>query len=243
MNALIQAINEIKKPLQSLPYDEFGAVQEHVLAETIPGWHDLPTPTQILSELLPDVGEDVSPNWLGSYRPMASPGLITLYVRNLERFYWSVVREMARRLLGFPFHKLDLEFLVTFIVEKTWHHELFHHSMEVLRRLVNGQPYGPQEEALAVAYSRKLLRESAYNSKIGRLGKVVFNLAMEIAFDGYAPPYRDWPKYDSPESLHRGIADLLQPAQRGFLESSGVPVEDLLVRLIPVQQGFDERIG
>jgi len=182
MNAQTQAINEIKKPLQSLPYDEFGAVQEHILAETIPGWHDLPTPAQILCELPPDVGEDVNHSiLLGSYRPMASPGLITLYVRNLERVYWSIVREMARRLPGFPFHKQDLEFLVTFIVEKTWHHELFHHSMKVLRRLVNGQPYGPQEEALAVAYSRKLLRESAYNSKIGRLGKVVFNQAMEIA--------------------------------------------------------------
>ncbi|CAG0949574.1 hypothetical protein ANRL3_00133 [Anaerolineae bacterium] len=242
MNALTQAIHSIKNPLQSLPYDEFGAVQEHVLAETIPGWHDLAKPAQILSELPPDVGDDVNPILLlGSYRPMASPGLITLYVGNLQRFYWSVVREMARRLPGFPFPRQDLEFLVTFIVEKTWHHELFHHSMEVLRRLLNGQPYGPPEEAMAIAYARQCLRKSAWNSKVGRLGKVMLNLAMEIAFDGYRPPYRDWPQYDSPESLQRGIADLLQPS-RGFLESSGVPVEDLLARLIPVQQGFNERV-
>ncbi len=150
---------------------------------------------------------------------------------------------MARRLPGFPFTKQDLEFLVTFIVEKTWHHELFHHSMEVLRRLVNGQPYGPQEEAMAVAYSRQCLRKSAWNSHVGRMGKVMLIQAMEIAFDGYRPPYRDWPHYDSPESLQRGIADLLQPAQRGFLESSGIPVADLLVKMIPVQEGFKDRVG
>lgn len=129
-----------------------------------------------------------------------------------------------------------------FIVEKTWHHELFHHSMEVLRHLVNGQSFIPHEESLAVAYSRKCLREKPWNSTIGRLSKVIYNHAMTIAFQGYTYPYEDWPRYDSPESLHRGIVDLLQPNQQIFLESSGVPVADLIVRLIPIQDGFHEQV-
>ncbi|MGY6217136.1 hypothetical protein ACW73L_18410 [Methylolobus aquaticus] len=241
MSALAQAINSIKKTLQALPVDEFDGVREPELAAHVPGWEELPTPAQILGDLPPDVGDEVSIRVLGSYRPMASPGLVTLNLANLHRFYWSVVREMSRRLPGFPFPRQDLEFLVAFIVEKTWHHEIFHHSMEVVRRLVGGNPYDPLEEALAVAYSRHCLRQSSWNSNVGRLGKVMLNMAMELAFDGYRPPYDQWPNYDSPQSLQRGIAQLLQPNEMRFLEASGVPLADLLWRLVPVQSGFHDQ--
>jgi hypothetical protein len=114
--------------------------------------------------------------------------------------------------------------------------------MEVLRHLVNGRPFVPHEEALAVAYSRKCLREKAWNSKIGRLGKVLFNHMMIVAFRGYPFPYSDWTQYDSPERLHCGIVNLLEPAKKAFLESSGVPVTDVLAQLIPIQTGFHERV-
>lgn len=240
MSALAQAITAIKKTVQALPADEFGGVREPDLAIHVSGWTDLPAPARILGDLPPDVGDEVSIRVLGSYRPMASPGLVTLNLANLRRFYWSIVREMSRRLPGFPFPKQDLEFLAAFVVERTWHHEIFHHSIEVVRRLVGGNPYGPLEEALAVAYSRHCLRQSSWNSKVGRLGKVMLNMAMELAFDGYGPPYDQWPNYDSPQSLQRGIVELLQPNETGFLEASGVPVADLLWRLIPVQSGFHE---
>lgn len=242
MNALNQTIEYIKKSLHGLPYDHFGVVHEEDFSHHVPDWEMLPSPAQILGEMPPDVGYEVSPIVLGSYRPMRSPGLITLYSDNLHRFYWSVVREIFRRLPRFSFSKQDLEFLVDFIVEKTWHHELFHHSMEVLRRLVNGQSFIPHEESLAVAYSRQCLREKSWNSKIGRLSKVLFNHVMVVAFQGYSSPYDDWPRYDSPERLRCGIADLLQPAQKVFLESSGVPVADVLMCLIPIQVGFHEQV-
>ena len=242
MSALNKAISEIRKSLQALPVDEFGGIHAPDFADYVPGWGELPTPAQILEDLPPDVGEEVSVMVLGSYRPMASPGLITLNIANLHRFYWSVVREMTRRLPGFPFPKQDLEFLVTFIVEITWHHEIFHHSMEVIRRLVSGRPYGPMEEALAVAYSRHCLRQSSWNSNVGHLGKVMLNMAMELAFDGYGSPYDQWPNHDSPQSLQRGIVELLQPGQMRFLESSGVPVADILARLMPIRDGFYDRV-
>lgn len=238
MTACDQAINELRKPLQNLPYDEFHAVHAPAFEEFLSDWWELPVPAEILERMPPDVGEETSPLVLGSYRPMRSPGLITLNIANLRQFYWSVIREIAHRLAGLPFFKQDLEFLATFIVEKTWHHELFHHSMEVLRHLVGGAPFDPVEEALAVAYARQCLREAKWNSNVGRMGKVMFSLAMEIAFDGYAPPYSDWPKFDSADRLNRGIADLLQPPQRLFLENSHVPVADILAGLIPVQHGY-----
>ena len=95
--------------------------------------------------------------------------------------------------------------------------------MEVIRHLVNGRPYTPDEEPLAVAYSRQWLRDNAWNSNVGRLGKVVYNLAMEIAFDCYPSPYRDWPRYDSPERLKCGIVDLLQPMHRAFWKTRVYP--------------------
>ncbi len=242
MNALNQTIDYIKKSLQDLPYDNHGVVHEEDLFKHVHGWAALPTPSQILCEMPSDVGYEVSAMLLGSYQPMKSPGVITLNMANLYTFYWSVVRELCRILPRFSFSKQDLEWLVDFIVEKTWHHELFHHSMEVLRRLINGQPFVPHEESLAVAYSRQCLREKSWNSKISRLGKVMFNHAMDIAFHGYSFPYDDWPSYDSPEKLRSGIVDLLQPAQLVFLESSGVPVADVLARLIPIQDGFHERV-
>ena len=242
MNALNQTIYQIKESLQGLPFDRDDVVHKEDLFSHLPNWETLPTPEQILGEMPIDVGEDVSVIVLGSYRPMCSPGIITLNASNLHTFYWSVLKEISRLLPGFSFSRQDLEFLVDFIVEKTWHHELFHHSMEVLRLLVNGQPYLPHEESLAVAYSRQCLREKPWNSKIGRLGRVVLNHAMDIAFQGYSYPYNDWHRYDSPERLCRGIVDLLQPAQKGFLESAGIPVTDLFMRLIPIQDGFHERV-
>jgi hypothetical protein len=242
MNAANQTIAFVKQSLNNLPYDNYTLIGVEEFIQHVPDWEHLSTPTQMLCDMPLDVGHEISYRVLGSYQPMNSPGVITLYQDNLKRFYWSVVREITRSLPSMPFSRQDLEFLVDFIVNKTWHHELFHHSMEVTRHLVNGQPYTPEEEPLAVAYSRQCLRDNAWNSKVGRLGKVVYNLAMEIAFDCYPAPYRDWPRYDSPERLKNGIVDLLQPMRSAFLENSGVPVSDVLIRLIPMEYGFHERV-
>lgn len=242
MNAISQAVNFIKQSLNSLPFDKYNIIYQEGLSQHVPDWDYLPTPKQLLGDMPPDIGHGGSVMILGSYQPMKSPGVITLNQTNLKKFYWSVVREISRMLPDFPFARQDLEFLVDFIVQQTWHHELFHHSMEVMRRLVSGQLYTHDEEPLAVAYSRQYLRENAYNSKVGRLGKVIFNLAMDVAFDALPSPYNDWPRYDSPERLRSGIVDLVQPIQKAFLENAGVPVSDILFRLIPIHDGFHERV-
>lgn len=242
MSSVNQVSSFIKRSLNNLPYDSFNSITAEDFIYYVPDWEHLLTPTQLLREMPPDVGHEVSFMLLGSYKPMKSPGVITLYQENLNRFYWSVVREITRSLPSLPFSKQDLEFLVDFIVLKTWHHELFHHSMEVMRHLVNGHPYTTDEEPLAVAYSRQCLRGCPWSSKVSRLGKVIYNSAMEIAFDCYPAPYRDWPNYDSPERLKSGIVDLFQLQQRAFLETSGVPLCDVLFQLIPIADGFHERV-
>lgn len=241
MNAISQAVQPITSVLASLPTDPYGGLSAGVLAQAFEGWEHLGTPGQILGDQPPDVDVEPHPLVLGSYRPLASPGIVTLLAGNLQRFYWSIVKEMTLRLPGFPFPRQDLEFLAAFVVEATWHHEVFHHSMEVIRRLTAGQPYAPTEESLAVAYSRQCLRQSKWNSNIGRLGRVMYNLAMELAFDGYRAPYDQWPLFDSPERLQQGIVDLVKPSEQPLLTSSGVSVSGLIWRLIPVHDGFVER--
>ncbi len=238
------AIKKIQKNLKNLPFDQFNAVQATAFDRIVPGWQNFQKPAAILSKSpSTDVGCEVdSSNLLGSYRPLSSPGVVTLYFDNLQIFYWSVVREMDRRQPGFSYFKQDLEFLASFIVAKTWHHELFHHSIEVLRQLVRGVKFDPEEEALAVAYARQSLRAAKWSSQIARMGKVMFNLAMEIAFDGYPAPYSNWTKYDSPERLNKGIVDLLKPSGRILLESSNVPVGDILASLIPIEYGYVDQV-
>jgi hypothetical protein len=202
MNAVNQAASHIKKYLNNLAYDNYNLIDHEEFIQYVSDWKHYSTPAELLRDMPPDVGYELRGMVLGSYQPMKSPGVITLNQDNLMRFYWSVVREITRSLPGLPFSKQDLEFLVDFIVYKTWHHELFHHSMEVIRHFVNGQAYTPDEEPLAVAYSRQCLRDNAWNSKVGRLGKVIYNSAMEIAFDCYPLPYKDWLRYSIFQSRH-----------------------------------------
>ena len=69
-----------------------------------------------------------SSRWLGSYRSMRSPGIITLYISNLKGFAWYVTKELIKR-----DHYIDLDVfnqIVYNIVRKTVYHELFHHYLQ-----------------------------------------------------------------------------------------------------------------
>jgi hypothetical protein len=242
-DAVNETIKIIRRDLRQIPRVNYDKIHVRYISLSVIEWDQILSPKGLLEEMPPDGGDDIDTKYiLGMYQPMKSPGIITLHVYNLRRFYWSVVKKLCQELPKYLFSRQDMEMLVDFIVLKTWHHEVFHHSMEVTRRLVDGQPYSRDEEPLAVAYSRQCLRGNTYKSNAGRLGHLIFDLAMEITFDAYPPPYKDWPKYDSPERLKRGIADFLQPRNKAFLENSGVPVEDLLYRLIPIEKGFSEQL-
>ncbi len=126
-----------------------------------------------------------SSRWLGSYRSMRSPGIITLYVSNLKGFAWYVTKELIKR-----DHYIDLEVfnqIVYNIVRKTVYHELFHHYCDFNRIYTDGRAtYDFEiEEALAVAFSRIYL--GIENNQLP-----LYTDLFKIAYQYTGRGYRDW---------------------------------------------------
>jgi hypothetical protein len=131
-----------------------------------------------------------SSKWLGSYRPMHSPGRISLYVKNLTGFTWYVTKELIIR-----DHYIDLDVfdkIVYNIVRKTVYHELFHHYCDFNRIYTDGRAsYNFEiEEALAVAFSRIYL--GIENNQLP-LYTDLFKISYQYAGKGY----KDWVKYQN----------------------------------------------
>jgi len=136
----------------------------------------------------PPISEDNtkdSSRWLGSYRSMRSPGIITLYESNLKGFAWYVTKELIKR-----DHYIDLEVfnqIVYNIVRKTVYHELFHHYCDFNRIYTDGRAtyYFEIEEALAVAFSRIYL--GIENNQLP-----LYTDLFKIAYQYTGRGYRDW---------------------------------------------------
>lgn len=135
-----------------------------------------------------------SSRWLGSYQAMRSPGIITLYVRNLEGFTWYVTKELIKR-----DHYIDLEVfnqIVYNIIRKTVYHELFHHYCDFNRIYTNGRAsYNFEiEEALAVAFSRIYL--GIENNQLP-----LYTDLFKIAYQYTGRGYKDWVLYQNESSF------------------------------------------
>jgi len=136
----------------------------------------------------PPISEDNikdSSSWLGSYRSMHSPGVISLYVQNLTGFTWYVTKELIKR-----DHYIDLDVfdqIVYNIVRKTVYHELFHHYCDFNRIYTNSRAsYNFEtEEALAVAFSRIYL--GIENNQLP-----LYTDLFKIAYQYTGRGYRDW---------------------------------------------------
>ena len=100
-------------------------------------------------EVVKNEGDDI----LGLYRPMSSPGQITLRWDSIGSLFWHTVLDMQRQPLYME--RRDLEPMATLVVQKTYVHEGFHHFADVARRLFGGQYDRDREEALAVACSHR----------------------------------------------------------------------------------------
>jgi len=131
-----------------------------------------------------------SPNWLGSYRRMRSPGIITFYSKNLTGFYWFVIRELVSRN-----HVISAEMLKDIakrVINKTLYHELFHHFTDFNRNYTDGRSHYNYliEEALAVAFSRIYLGKEHYSSSLS-------TSFFEIAYRYTGLGYQDWVHYQN----------------------------------------------
>lgn len=181
---------------------------------------------------------------LGSYRPMRSPGLITLYQQNLTEYFWSLTVEIEKALRYVRWTENDLSKLAEWTVDQTFWHERFHHSMDVLRHLLDVQSFDClQEEALAVAFSRYYLIQEHRRYRRRDLSQVViWDEFIKLAYQYRSPGYCDWVYYADPAALKAGICDYLSPNQVTMLKSVRVPVADMLFAWLPVETGFEERV-
>lgn len=83
---------------------------------------------------------------LGSYRSMHSPGRITLNKQNLTQLFWRLALDIEKALPQIHWTEGDLRKLAEWTVDKTFWHERFHHSMDVLRHLLDVQTFDSWHE-------------------------------------------------------------------------------------------------
>lgn len=243
MDSRRKVVNAILQSIKNIPDRE-----SFNLSQVIPSNIDQIPPLQVFLEPPPDI-EDLDEHTcgqilLGSYRPMRSPGIITLYNKNLINFFWRLVLEIDAALPGWNWREEELKILAKWVVDKTYFHERFHHSMDVLRHLFDVQTYDRlQEEALAVAYARNHLYEgNRYRYPPSEPQHVLLVEVLRLAFCYTSPGYRDWHQYPDLATLQTGVSQYLNIKNSTKLRSSCVPMEKMVFSLLLVKGGFEERV-
>ncbi|BAH76691.1 hypothetical protein [Solidesulfovibrio magneticus] len=180
---------------------------------------------------------------LGSYNPMHSPGIITLYRDSISKFFWSLVAR-CRKKQTLYLTKEDLCCLARLVCYKTYYHELFHFNCDIQRYLFGSKREPLLEEALAVAYSRlRIVKDrSDGRNPLSRINGVLYNITLTEAYKYSSPGYRDWPAYSGETFFKLGFLDYIQPPHFSFLRSNGIEVEHLLQQIFVFNTGFVERI-
>jgi len=172
-----------------------AAPQDDLLSPEI--FQDAPN-LEDFQERAPDSGHEFPENpdarsVLGTYRHMASPGLITLYGRNIEAYWKSLLRHAHRQ---FPFiTSKDGERALSLVVHLVYQHERFHYICDFSRQLLGGQFDRWHEEGLAVAHEWHWLKGLGWNSFAGLMHPTLKRLLIHAMFDHRAPGYRDWRHY------------------------------------------------
>ena len=146
---------------------------------------------------------DDDEDYLGSYRPMRSPGIITINVDNIQVFFWSIICELACN-QRYIFTREKIEELAYLCIDKTLYHELFHHFIDAQSYIVDGFSYNFDiDEALAVACSRLLV---GFESKSNQAYVSDF---YELAYSYNSRGYRDWINYKSDEQFLLKVIDYM----------------------------------
>lgn len=169
---------------------------------------------------------------LGTYRPMRSPGLITLYSNELSAFFWHLAYQINKT--GYYMERIDFERMAHMVALKTYAHEQFHHFSDVARQLFGGTYDHQIEEALAVAWSYRKVQEqrNAWMSKEARLSSPFYNEMMQQMYRYTSLGYRDWVYYQAEVDFLTTVAIYLGGTQRGFLAQSGIDVGRVLLAVL-----------
>jgi hypothetical protein len=170
----------------------------------------------VFRDRLPDCGEefpDQAEGWavLGTYRFMASPGFVTLYRRNIEAYWKSLLCHAHRQ---FPFvTSKDAERVLSLLVNAVYQHERFHYVCDFCRRVMGGARFDRwHEEALAVASEWHWLKTLGWNSYSGLMHPTLRRHVVQAMFDHRAPGYRDWRQFANQQVFHDAVSAYLYPA-------------------------------
>ncbi len=139
-------------------------------------------------------------DYLGSYTPMRSPGIITLNIARLTHFYSWIFAELKKD--GLKFNPLLLEEMV---FNKTLNHELFHYFSDYVSQISGNSIIHNTEEALAVACSY-LAFENKYRYYYGHMAGWHYCF-LKVAFAYTRPGYKDYVNYISRNAFYSAIID------------------------------------
>jgi hypothetical protein len=161
-------------------------------------------------------GDAVKPSVLGTYQPMASPGLITLYQRNIEAFWKSLLHQAYRHVRIIT--NKDAEHVLKLLVYSVYQHERFHFVCDFSRQLMGCHGYfpyhGPRdillEEALAVAFEWHWIKEAySWNNYLGLMHPSVRRIVIQAMFNHHSPGYSDWRLYMAKQDFHDAVSEHL----------------------------------
>lgn len=242
MSVVDEIVKNMMKEIDPLGEGNYGEV-------LIDEWlFDVPPLEEFLS-VGPDVVENIESvlqtgqhYLLGLYSPMRSPGQVILFSGNLRNFFWGLVRKIIVQVPMIS--KFDLGAGARMVTTKTYYHELFHFDCDIQRHLYGGSWDPLLEEALAVAWARRRVMEDRqkWQSQIGRMNGVFFNLLMRDAFRYTSPGYRDWVSYSDDSSFKEGLLEYVKPGNYQGLRSNGVPVEEIVFgSLGMIRTGYQEK--
>ncbi len=253
MGALDEVMRLVRQDLDRLALDErTGAVNLDPRLLEAP---DLEILLNRPSDLLPpgqDPGNSIIQSGiddegrmvLGIYEPMQSPGIVTLFGRNICTFVRSLLLALARRPYGTFITRPDVERVGLLIAKSVFHHEVFHFHCNVYRELFNGTINIDAEEALATAYERLKLEEErrSANSQLGRMNAVIFNEIMDLAYRLRSAGYRDWVLYADEARFKAGLLSYIKPPNTQRLSSNGVGIGEMLFEMTGRIGGYVERV-
>lgn len=197
-------------PEQTCPDDEMPA--EELLPEGV--FADAPD-MEIFRHRLPDCGDESWENneeiiLLGRYQWMHSPGVITLYRRNIEACWHSLIKHAQKQ---FPFiSREDAKRVLQLLVNAVYQHERFHYVCDFSRHLFNSPFDRLHEEALAVAHEWQWLKsQDSGNTTYGRIHPTLRRIVVAEMFNHQSPGYCDWRLFAAQASFYNAVRDYLHP--------------------------------
>lgn len=144
-------------------------------------------------------------NWLGSYSPMKSPGIIRFNKISILGLSIRILQENVKK-YNYSYRKSDLKKIIDTVFLMILHHELFHYYCDLLiyNESHKKTAFIPEEEALAVACSF-ILAENRY---MGPNHKFHFR---ELFYENLkSPGYKDWKNFiDYEDSFPLGVIEYL----------------------------------